>query len=84
MKNVEQFRDYGDRMTCLPDPIQPATALGIVLSAVTKRWTAIELTGSQEFKDEIATYARINSIAYNHKLSESTRRQLDMIIKEEE
>ncbi|MBE1723220.1 relaxase/mobilization nuclease domain-containing protein [Bombella apis] len=82
LKNGEQFRDYGDRMTCPPGPIQPATAREIVLSAIAKGWAGIEVTGSQDFKDEIAIHARLNGIPCDHELSDRAQRKFVAIVKE--
>ncbi|MCL1513280.1 hypothetical protein DTJ15_03510 [Parasaccharibacter sp. TMW 2.1891] len=69
-------------MTCPPSPIQPATAREIVLSAIAKGWPAIEVTGSQDFKDEIAIHARLNGIPCDHELSERAQRKFVAIVKE--
>lgn len=82
LKNGEQFRDYGDRMTCPPGPIQPAAAREIVLSAIAKGWAGIEVTGSQDFKDEIAIHARLNGIPCDHELSDRAQRKFVAIVKE--
>lgn len=79
LKNGDLFQDYGDRMTCPPGEVQPSTAREIVLSAKAKGWSAIEVTGSQNFKDSIALHAALNNIPCDHTLSPAGRQRLQRV-----
>lgn len=68
MKNGDVFYDNGQQLTST-GPVSQQTAREIVLAATAKGWSFVEISGSQQYRDEIAIQCRLNGISCNHPLS---------------
>ena len=70
MNSGDVFYDDGQQLTST-GPICQQTAREIVMAAKAKGWSFVEITGSKQYRDEIAIQCKLQGISCNHPLSQA-------------